>query len=48
MINMDDEQPTREVVCTTAGCENAGHSIAVPDDGSPVFCGPCGANITPA
>lgn len=38
--------PKRTVVCTNLGCPNAGVVITMPDDGSPVVCGPCGTNIT--
>lgn len=41
----------RTVVCDTAGCENEGHAIEIPDappEGDTVICGPCGAVLEPA
>lgn len=43
---MDEPEVLIAYVCSTPGCENEGIAIAVPDNGFPTFCGPCGADIT--
>lgn len=32
----------RPVTCTTIDCPNRGIPVLVPNDGTPVLCGPCG------
>lgn len=43
----DEEARTRVVVCLTEGCQNEAAVIVIPDDGTPVQCGPCGQWIIP-